>query len=400
MRFITAGLGRQGEHPAAVAARNRRGVPEDDIPSPCGVMDGLKGFPPRWRNFFVSPIPSLPLPAAAALKLLTELCARDSSSGQESGILPALLPALTRRGARVDIQELGPQRCNVLATWGEPRVIFTTHLDTVPPFLPPSWDGEALHGRGACDAKGQMAAQLLALDQLREQGFSGLGWLGLAGEETDSLGAQKILAWKDRFTNALALINGEPTDLRVATGQRGVENLRLTCQGRAAHGGSPELGHNAILDLMDWLERVRRLALGQDAELGPEVWNLGTIRGGEAVNIVPAQAEAWLNVRTVPASTFRQRVEACKPPGGTLEVLLSDPPCRFKAIPGFDRAPMPFGSDAPALQALIPSGTIVLAGPGSITCAHTDQERLSMASLLEGVDLFRRLGLHFLGSRP
>jgi acetylornithine deacetylase len=351
------------------------------------------------EEFFVQPTHPSPL-ATAALELLTGLCALDSTSGREAALLPALLPALASRGAKVEVQELAPGRCNVLATWGEPRVVFSTHLDTVPPFLPPTWDGAVLHGRGTCDAKGQMAAQLLALDQLLAEGHTGLGWLGLAGEETDSLGAQEILRWKDRFTSCLAIVNGEPTDLLVAAGQRGVENLVLSCEGRPAHGGSPELGHNAILDLLEWLVRVRRIPLGHDPELGPEVWNLGTIQGGEAPNIVAAHAEAVLNVRTVPGSGFRQAVEDLKPVTGTLRVLLAEPPCLFPAIPGFQRAPMPFGSDAPQLQGLIPGGTVVLAGPGSITCAHTAREQLAMTELLAGVELFVRLARHFLGPRP
>ena len=345
----------------------------------------------------MQPIPPL---TTAALTLLTELCALDSTSGREADLLPALLPALKSRGARVEIQELTPGRCNVLATWGEPKVVFSTHLDTVPPFIAPSWDGETLHGRGSCDAKGQIAAQLLAIDQLRAEGHGDLAWLGLAGEETDSLGAAEILRWKDRFTACRALINGEPTQGLVAAGQRGVENLVLSCQGRPAHGGSPELGHNAILDLLAWLEQVRGIPLGRDPELGPEVWNLGTIQGGEAVNIVPDHAQACLNVRTVPGSSFRQAVAALKPATGTLEVSLSEPPCRFPAIPGFPRAAMPFGSDAPQLQGLIPQGTVVLAGPGSITSAHTAQEHLSMADLLAGVELFARLARTFLQSNP
>ena len=337
-----------------------------------------------------------PTPAhAAALELLRGLCALDSTSGQEAELLPALLPALESRGAQVAIQHLGSGRCNVLATWGEPRVLFSTHLDTVPPFLPPRLDGDTLRGRGACDAKGQIVAQLLAIDQLRAQGLGNFGWLGLAGEETDSLGAAEILRWQDRFSACRALINGEPTELKVAAGQRGVDNLVLSCQGRSAHGGSPELGHNAILELMAWLERVRGIPLGQDPELGPEVWNLGTIQGGAAVNIVPAHAQAGLNVRTVPGSTFRQAVADLKPPCGTLTVALHEPPCRFPEIKGFARGPVPFGSDAPQLQALIPNGLVVLAGPGSIRCAHTDEEQLTLADLLAGVELFAGLARSF-----
>jgi len=330
-------------------------------------------------------------------RLLEDLCALDSTTGREAALLPALLPVLEALGARVEVREFSPGRCNVLATWGEPRVLFSTHLDTVPPFLPPRWEGEALFARGACDAKGQIVAQLLAAEQLRGEGVA---WLGVAGEETDSLGAQEALAWKDRFTSCRALVNGEPTELKVATGQRGVKNLRLACCGKAAHGGSPELGHSAILDLLDWLEGVRRIPLGQDPDLGPEVWNLGTIQGGEAVNIVPDRAQALLNVRTVPGSSFQARVEALRPPLATVELQVDEPPCLYPALPGFERAFMPFGSDAPCLRHLIPDLTAVLAGPGSIRVAHTAGEHLTMQDLAAGAQLNLRLARHFLQEHP
>lgn len=330
-------------------------------------------------------------------RLLEDLCALDSTTGREAALLPALLPALEALGARVEVREFSPGRCNVLATWGEPRVLFSTHLDTVPPFLPPRWEGEALFARGACDAKGQIVAQLLAAEQLRAEGVA---WLGVAGEETDSLGAREALAWKDRFTSCRALINGEPTELKVATGQRGVKNLRLACCGKAAHGGSPELGHSAILDLLDWLEGVRRIPLGLDPDLGPEVWNLGTIQGGEAVNIVPDRAQALLNVRTVPGSVFQARVEALRPAQGTVELQVDEPPCLYPALPGFERAFMPFGSDAPCLRELIPDLTAVLAGPGSIRVAHTAGEHLTMQDLAAGAHLNLRLARHFLQEHP
>jgi len=331
-----------------------------------------------------------------AFGLLAELCALDSSSGREAELLPVLLPALSARGARVDVRQLAPGRCNVLAVWGEPRVLFSTHLDTVPPFIPPRLEGDTLFGRGACDAKGQMVAQWLAVDRLLAEGRTGFAWLGVAGEETDSLGAQEALHWADRFTGCRALINGEPTELKLAAGQRGVENLLLSCAGRAAHGGSPELGHSAILDLLDWLAGMRGLPLLSDPELGPEVWNLGTIQGGTAVNIVPDRAQALLNLRTVPGSTFRAALAALSPAQGELRVMLADPPCRFPGIPGFDRAPMPFGSDLPQLRGLIPDGTVVLAGPGSISVAHTEHEHLTLADLRAGIELNHKLALHFL----
>jgi acetylornithine deacetylase len=351
---------------------------------------------PSHLEVFVLPTPPAPSFPDPAFHLLAELCALDSSSGREAELLPALLPALRARGAQVDIRQLAPGRCNVLATWGEPRVLFSTHLDTVPPFLPPRLEGETLFGRGSCDAKGQMVAQWLAVDRLLAEGHTGFAWMGVAGEETDSLGAEQASNWAGRFTGCRALINGEPTELQLATGQRGVENLLLACKGRAAHGGSPELGHSAILDLLDWLEAMRRLPLGSDPDLGSEVWNLGTIQGGAAVNIVADRAEAMLNLRTVPGSAFRQALAALRPAQGELRVVLAEPPCLYPDLPGFRRAPMPFGSDLPQLRALIPDGTVVLAGPGSIRVAHTDQEHLSLADLRAGVELNHKLALHFL----
>jgi acetylornithine deacetylase len=333
-----------------------------------------------------------------ALELLAGLCALDSTSGHEAAILPALLAALETRGAQVEVRELAPGRCNVLATWGEPQVLFTTHLDTVPPFLPVRLEGDTLFARGACDAKGQIAAQLLAVDRLRAEGRTGFAWMGLAGEETDSIGASAALQWRDRFSACRALVNGEPTGLLLASGQRGVENLLLACTGRAAHGGSPELGHSAILDLLDWLQGLRALPLGRDAELGPEVWNLGTLEGGQGVNIVPDRAEALLNLRTVPGSGFRRALQALAPAGAELRVLLADPPCRYPAVPGFERAPMPFGSDLPQLLELAPQAAPVLAGPGSIRVAHTAQEHLTLQDLHAGAGLNLRLALHFLQS--
>ena len=404
-RFITACLGRQGEHPAAVVAPNRREVPEDEILNLLGFTVGSKSsFDPEV--FVVPTLPGSSLPGSSeplaestpdpALAWLADLCGADSSSGQEAGILPVLLPALRARGARVAVRELAPGRCNVLATWGEPRVLFSTHLDTVPPFLPVRVEGGTVFGRGACDAKGQMVAQLLALDRLRAEGGTGFGWLGVAGEETDSIGAAAAFEWQDRFSRCRALVNGEPTGLKLASGQRGVENLQLVCRGQAAHGGSPELGHSAILDLLDWLEAMRRLPLGADSDLGPEVWNLGTIVGGAGVNIVPDRAQALLNLRTVPGSGFRSALARLRPAGAELRVLLADPPCSYPAIPGFERAPMPFGSDLPQLMGLAPGAVPVLAGPGSIRVAHTAQEHLTLADLLAGVELNTRLARHFL----
>ena len=328
---------------------------------------------------------------------LTTLCAAETTSGREDAGLPDLRALLLELGATLVEQPVAAGRTNVLALWGRPRVLFSTHLDTVPPYLPPRLEGGALFGRGTCDAKGQIVAQLAAVKTLLAEGREGLAWLGVVGEETDSAGAAAALGLADRLQSLKVLINGEPTELMLATGQRGVQHVCLHCQGKAAHSGSPQLGHNATWPLLDWLQRLREQERPVDPQLGPELWNLGLLQAGEALNSVPAKAEAHLMARVVPGSTFLAEVRRLAPPEGTVDMRLDEPADLYPTVPGFDHAPMPFGSDAPALRALVPDRTVVLAGPGSIAVAHTLDEHLSLADLEAGVDLNRRLALHFLG---
>jgi acetylornithine deacetylase len=328
---------------------------------------------------------------------LMALCAAETTSGAEDVGLPVLRQLLQELGARVVEQPVAEGRTNLLALWGRPRVLFSTHLDTVPPYFLPRIEGEALIGRGACDAKGQIIAQLAAVKTLLDEGREGLAWLGVVGEETDSAGAAAALALAHHLPELKVLINGEPTELKLATGQRGVQHLFLQCEGRAAHSGSPELGHNATWPLLDWLQRLREQPRPVDPQLGRELWNLGLLQAGEAVNSVPAKAQAHLMARVVPGSTFLDEVRRLAPPEGSVELRLDESADLYPAVPGFDLTPMPFGSDAPALRALVPDRTVVLAGPGSITVAHTLDEHLTLTDLEAGADLNRRLALHFLG---
>lgn len=331
---------------------------------------------------------------------LADLCSHDTTSGQEDQGLPALRALLADLGATVHEQQVAPGRTNVLATWGAApsRVLLTTHLDTVPPYLPPRWRGDALWGRGACDAKGQAVAQLAAIRGLLGEGRDGLAWLGVVGEETDSAGAIAALGLAARLPGLEAVVNGEPTELVLAAGQRGVTHLRLACAGVAAHSGTPERGRSAAWPLLDWLEELRGLPPAADPQLGPETWNLGLLRAGEAPNVVPATAEAHLLCRPVPGSTFVEQVRRLAPAGASVEVLLEEAPDRFPPVPGFEQAPVPFGSDAPRLRGLTRTGQVALVGPGSISLAHSLEERLELAELRAGVELLARLAARLLGS--
>jgi len=328
---------------------------------------------------------------------LLSLCAAETTSGREDAGLPGLRRLLQELGATVVEQPVAEGRTNVLALWGQPKVLFSTHLDTVPPYIPPRMEGDRILGRGTCDAKGQAVAQLAAVKSLLDQGRDGLAWLGVVGEETDSAGAAAALALGDRLRELKVLINGEPTELKLATGQRGVQHVRLQCHGKAAHSGSPELGRNATWPLLDWLQNLREQSRPVDSKLGPELWNLGLLQAGEALNSVPARAEAHLMARVLPGSTFLDEVRRFAPAEGTVELQLDEPADLYPVVPGFAQAPMPFGSDAPALRALVPDRTVVLTGPGSITVAHTLEEHITLSDLEAGVDLNRRLALHFLG---
>jgi acetylornithine deacetylase len=329
---------------------------------------------------------------------LLRLCAQNTTSGQEDQGLPTLLDLLAELGAEIHEQPVAEGRTNVFATWGEPRVVFSTHLDTVPPFFPARREGETFFGRGVCDAKGQVLAQLGAVRELLAQGHTGFGWLGVVGEETDSAGATAAMDLHARFLTCRALICGEPTGLKVATGQRGVQHYVLRCRGRAAHSSTPEQGSSALWPLLDWLQTLKQVPRPIDPELGPEIWNLGLLTGGDAPNVVPDFAQAHLHARVLPGSDLEARIRGLRPPQGEVVLKLSEPPDRYPRIPGFDHAPMPFGSDTPQLRALIPDRMAVLAGPGSIQVAHGPDECISLPELAAGVDLNRRLALHFLGA--
>lgn len=329
---------------------------------------------------------------------LMRLCAEDSTSGREDAMLPALHALLLELGAQVIEQPVAAGRTNVLALWGTPKVLFSTHLDTVPPYVAPRVEGDRVWGRGTCDAKGQILAQLEAIRSLREEGHDGFAWLGVVGEETDSLGAARARELIAHFHACRALINGEPTELKLGAGQRAILHLRLRCDGRAAHSSLPDLGRSAAWPMLDWLEDLRELPLRIDDHLGSEVWNLGRLDIGEAPNVIPANATADVLARLLPDSDFEVRVRDSMPEDAEVEVRLSEPADRYPEIPGFAMGPLPFGSDAPALRDLISDRTVVLAGPGSIRVAHTLDEHLDLDDLEAGIELNRRLAHHFLGS--
>ena len=326
------------------------------------------------------------------LDRLLALCAEDTTTGHEDRGLAALHTLLKELGADVELQRVAPGRSNVLARWsGDPKALFSTHLDTVPPYIAPRRQGDLLHGRGACDAKGQIVAQFAAIRSLLSHGVTDLAWLGVIGEETDSIGADAAMALRARCPSLLGVINGEPTENVLATGQRGTLHLRLRTHGVPAHSGMPQLGRSALWEIVDWLQRLRSFQGRFDPVLGGESWNLGTIHGGAAPNVIAPSAEAEVFVRTLPGCAFADKARELAPAHGEVETLSSCEADLYPPLPGFPRKAVPFGSDAPKLRSFAKDRTVVLAGPGSIELAHSEDERITGEELLAGSDLLQRV---------
>lgn len=315
----------------------------------------------------------------------------DSTTGREGEVAAVLAGYLRDRGYSVLEQPLGGNRCNVIAAAGEPELVFSTHFDCVPPFFPSRVEGDLLYGRGSCDAKGILAAQVAAAERLRAAGETRIGLVFVAGEERGSDGAMAAnrIASRSKF-----LINGEPTDNRLASATRGVFRIRLEVEGRAAHSGYPELGRSAIDGLIDVLVSLRNAEWPADPVLGRTHYTIGLISGGTAPNVVSPRAEAEILFRSVGDHEGLRQVLARMVRGrATIATVLEVPPVRLRTEPGFDTAVFAFTTDIPFLEAW---GTPLLLGPGSIHVAHTDHEHVKVPELLTAVDLYEQLARRLL----
>jgi acetylornithine deacetylase len=322
------------------------------------------------------------------IRLTRELIDIDSTTGQEGDA--GRFIAATLRGLGYDVveQAVSPDRFNVIATTGasQPAVVFSTHFDCVPPFFPSREEQGRLHGRGSCDAKGTLVAQVAAAERLRASGESRIGLLFVVGEERGSDGA-KIA--NTAASGSQFLINGEPTDNRLAVATRGAYRARLRASGRTAHSSQPELGESAIDKLLDALVAIRGIDWPADPVLGRTFFSIGLIKGGIAPNVISPSAEAELMFRTVGGhAELRTLIE--RHAGALVEVddVLVVPPVSMKTAPGFDSAVFAFTTDIPFLDRW---GAPLLLGPGSVTLAHTVDEYVAVADLHRAVDLYTEL---------
>jgi acetylornithine deacetylase len=284
------------------------------------------------------------------------------------------------------------QRFNVIATCGKPSVVFSTHIDCVPPFFPSRVENGRIYGRGTCDAKGILAAQVAAADLLRSEGETRVGMLFVVGEERGSEGAKRANLDPPgcRF-----LINGEPTDRRLGRATRGIQRVVLKATGRAAHSSFPELGESAIDKLIDVLMELRRVEWPADPVLGRTHYTVGLISGGVAPNVVPPMAQAELMFRTVSDAVRVREILARFEPRIKVEPILEVPPVKMTTVPGFDTQVFPYTTDIPFLSGW---GQPLLFGPGSIHVAHTSEEFIDIDEQQAAVGNYMTLARELLAS--
>ena len=317
--------------------------------------------------------------------LTRQLVEIESITGNETAIGEALCRELSRLGYRARKMPVEGDRFNVLATLPDtphPAIVFSTHMDTVPPFIPSSEDGQRVYGRGSCDAKGIIAAQMAAAQKLRAEGIP-VGLLFLVGEERDSQGAK---AANEQPIGSRFLINGEPTENRLALASKGTLRIELTASGRMAHSAYPELGESAIDKLIMALTRLRAMSLPVAEDVGACTFNIGLIEGGRAPNVIPDHAKAHLLYRLVgPTEDLRRQIVETVGDLAKVDFYLEIPFMRFRAVDGMPTMVAAFTTDIPALGNW---GEPLLIGPGSIHVAHTDGEYVEKRQLVEAVELY------------
>jgi len=323
--------------------------------------------------------------------LTRELVDIESITGHEEQVGDYLLGRLgelvSRFGGSVEKMAVEPQRNNILACFGQPVVTLSTHLDTVPPFIPSREDDVFIWGRGACDVKGIIAAMVCAAERLLEQGVRNFGLLFVVGEEKNSAGAFHAARHPrgSRF-----LINGEPTENRLAVGSKGALRYEIRASGRMAHSAYPELGESAIEKLLDALQRIRAIPLPEDPLLGRSTLNIGQISGGRAPNVIPDSAEAALMFRLVgDPEPLRKAVQAAVAGLAEAREILCIPALKLGALDGFETTVVAFTTDIPAFGGAW--GEPYLIGPGSIHLAHTSEERIPKVQLVEAIGIYETM---------
>jgi acetylornithine deacetylase len=353
------------------------------------------------------------------LNFFHKILSVDSTSGKEAELADILSVELAAPGRKVDVFEVGDGTKNVMVSWGEPKVVFCTHLDTVTPYLPPVFEEDVVKGRGSCDAKGQMLSMYEACKELEAKGCTDFGLLLLAGEETGSFGAKAFNTLMSSYPTVKDawLIVGEPTDNCMASAAKGTKSFEVTFAGLACHSGYPENGASAVLYFNDFVNALRSIVFPMDPVLGETTWNIGklssdnpqnilsdcltcrvyfrtTFESDEMVcnimkNIAGPQAKLRFGKRKVQdGSDIVAKEVAPWQKAMTVQAFGGDTPSRFEVLDGFESKPVAFGSDAPQLKCFEHK---ILCGPGSILVAHRDEEHISLADIEKAIAQYVRM---------
>ena len=320
------------------------------------------------------------------MDLFRQILSFDSTSGSERELGQWLAEHL--EAPFVETFEVGDGTLNVLLRWsGTPRVVYCSHMDTVPPYIPPTFTDDRVLGRGSCDAKGQFYAMYRACQRLAAAGEKDFALLIVSGEETGSWGAKAFS--KTRFTAPL-LVVGEPTDNCMVSASKGTKRFDLTFTGKAFHSGYPEHGLSAVELFVDFMNALRAVAFPDDSVLGPTTWNVGRLSSDNPQNILSPQLSCRLYFRTTFASDDAvvawMRAQASD--RLRVEEIGGDAPARYFTLPGFPTKPVCFGSDAPHLTGFAQK---IICGPGTITVAHRDDEFLSLSDFQQAINNYVKI---------
>ena len=347
-------------------------------------------------------------------ELFLEILGIDSTSGKEAGLADFLAERLLTPYCRAEVFEVGDGTRNLLFSWGTPKVVFCSHLDTVPPYIPPKIDGEVVRGRGSCDAKGQIFAMYEACKVLESKGYEGFGLLLLAGEETGSYGAK---AFREQHPGAEWVVVGEPTDNCMASASKGTKSFEVTFEGKAFHSGYPQYGLSAVEMFNDFVNALRSIVFPSDSVLGETTWNIGRLVSDNPQNIISDRLTCRVYFRTtfesdemvcnvmknIAGENARLRFGRRKVQDGSdivakdvalwqkmmsVKAFGGDSPTRYETIEGFPVKPVSFGSDAPQLTNFKRK---ILCGPGSILVAHRPEEHIALADLDTAIENYVRM---------
>ena len=325
------------------------------------------------------------------IDLFMRMLSIDSTSSKERSFADFLEKEFGSGKCTVSRFEVGDGTVNLLLSWGHPGIVFCSHLDTVPPYIPPTVENDAdgiiVRGRGSCDAKGQIFSMYSACRELEKRGYDGFGLLLLAGEETGSFGAK---SFRDAHPGGRYVIVGEPTDGKMVSASKGTKSFRITIKGKSFHSGYPQYGESAVEKFVDFMNRLRATEFPEDPLLGKTTWNVGKLSSDNPQNILSPQVSFRLYFRTTFMSdeAVCRTLDSWKADDVLVESFGGDTPMHYLTLKGFETATVSFGSDAPQLSNFSEK---ILCGPGSILVAHTPDEYIRLNDIRTAADNYVRM---------